>query len=860
MAARRLPAAALLLLLVAATIGAGATTGAPTDARGLLQGTVPGGLAAVWDRLRGGGGEEDGEQTPPLSTSLSSAVDSVAGLMTSLLGSDDAVAARARLAQAAAARQQQQQGVAAAARAGAGAAMMMPSAGGGVQGAARRARAAAADAAAGAAAGGRRTTTAAASSGPRRLTTAYDPAAPCHGVGIPLDAASYQAQCNGVVVPAGVADAITALQDGSATGGAAFAVAVSTLATNLPANLSLVSLAGGADAPLPAGVNLTALPAAQQAVLAALANVSSVSDIRNVSQLFPADASIAANGAALAALGANNVAALLSNTTAACSQFTTTAAVCVCPHDYTGTNCSTPRHYTCAVMVSDPLHTACVAVNGAGFGVPSEEVARGRDVVISSLGANVHNASLPRCGARSGAAAPLTLAALTSAASYLGVARPRSSVTDANSIPPPPDVTSGWGGYRATLAGAPPCMFLDVHASPCGPAGGQAARLPFALRVTCTFQAVNATAHLASGDVLVNATGVSYLVASYLAPNTTAAVAARYTPPRLPPTAAPSLSCNTTALTDTYIDTALAASGRVRANATGPAPYWGLLCAERQLRYVVGSADTPQFALSAPPPLPLALRLRALSPTYLSDTSGVSTSVIPVGALGGAYDVWAHLSAAALASDADYWAGGRLALEAQVVMMPDGWAPSPHTPPAEAAAGAAAVLAAAGYSDWVPLPAPALAALLDPVAAATAGLPRLLLSSLSAFMVDDSSWKNPTATSVTPVVLGAALGVGVPLVLGAGGAWLWWRRRKRAAAAREREAVQDRIMAAVEAEARETAAHHMAAMLGGDAAPPGDDAPPPRAPGSGGSSSRGSSGPPSRTNSVRHRAAGGRSS
>jgi len=481
-------------------------------------------------------------------------------------------------------------------------------------------------------------------------------------------------------------------------------------------------------------------------------NVSDVGGIVNTSQLLPRGASVATAVQVLTLVGPTNVAALVGGTV--CTVRTVTATVCACPLDYGGSDCQWPRHYTCTAVLSDPAYHACVTVNGMGF-VPPESGDGAAVLADPAATANALNA-------------------------YAGIVASRADGSG-RALPPPPQ-RAGWQGYGSHDTGIPPCLYWRSGGVP--PEVGSNLTLRF--RVSCRFQRgpavhgaagstpLNVTARLVSGAVVVDGEGIPHSWRADTPVNTTAWSAVRYQAPGVPLNlSAPAVTCNGTVLTAA----SLTAAWRVAFNTTPPsplpeegAPWYGLPCVEAtSFSYVAGNpATTAAFALSRPPPLPLALRLRLVSQTYPSLRHGIMVVPIPLAALNGTADVTLTVSPAALPRDADFWVAGRLHGEVSVV----------HTVP----------------SAWDN--GTAVAAALSP----SYPHPRLVLTSVSRIVLDDPAFVVPTVTPVLPIILGVVLGVGLPLLMAGGGIWAVVRWRKRAAKAVEREAIIDRAVAA-EAEA-----------------------------------------------------------
>ena len=220
------------------------------------------------------------------------------------------------------------------------------------------------------------------------------------------------------------------------------------------------------------------------------------------------------------------------------------------------------------------------------------------------------------------------------------------------------------------------------------------------------------------------------------------------------------------------------------------------------------------FALSQPPLLPLALRLRPLSPTILSATTGTVLVPLPLEALDGSIDVTVPLDVGSTVDDvaAGMWAGGRLQLEATVVQTAEGIAVGPWAeaerqrlgqegPQADPAVGprpalplplVAGLLYAAGdVTTYTASPSPDASSSSAAAAAAPVVLPGslLLTTGIARITIDDVSWVEPTAKDWTALVLGIGLGLGIPLVLGVILLVLWLRRLAAARSAAETRAL-----------------------------------------------------------------------
>jgi hypothetical protein len=239
---------------------------------------------------------------------------------------------------------------------------------------------------------------------------------------------------------------------------------------------------------------------------------------------------------------------------------------------------------------------------------------------------------------------------------------------------------------------------------------------------------------------------------------------------------------------------AAAAGGGTSPDAAADGAYLrALLAAERA---------SPPFALSQPPLLPLALRVRPVSPVHLSSTAGTVMVPLPPAALDGSADVLVPVDVAATLSPTTaagqlFWASGRLALETTVVAVPEGIAVGPWAAAQRAAAAAGGGTAPPLDPAVGPLPALPLADVVTLLAAAVDASsydatgdgangavlpgPLLLTTGVARVTVDDTSWVEPTGTDWLPLALGVGIGLGVPLLAVAAYAWV---RARRAAAAR----------------------------------------------------------------------------
>jgi hypothetical protein len=727
----------------------------------------------------------------------------------------------------------------------------------------------------------------------------------CSGVGIFIPSSTSLGPssayfCNGVPVSQAAYSGLTGLQ-ASATSGPNSTVNSAAATTSLARTVSALSVAAAvndtqspllvalaaspaARAPLPVALsnNLSALSPAQRSALAVALNISAtgLSQLRNVSQLLPADAVTAA--AVLTILGPSNSALLLAanggvaqcNTSTSgstspgtplwsASDFSAVPGTCACPLDYGGAECEHALHYSCAATLAEPLFHVCEALNGQGFAAPGAHSATPAGT-LSGLGAGSGVAVptfLTGVLGTSGGSATADAALVAALHRRWGSRSVESNGYSVNALTGQREkpahraqTNTGLGDsslqrYDSAGHGQPPCLHANKATVL---AQGVAAVMPFAFRVTCGFHSGNnASAALSSGQGLADPLGrpYTYLAAAAasdgsapasIALNSTAAVALGYRPPIIPSSgtgAAPAHRCNGTAMTVAFVSAQLAPLGL---NTSSPGllpPWYGLSCLERVFTYVVGGpqpgATAVPFSLSYPPVLPLAVRLRAVSPTYVTDTSGVGLALVPPAALTGQQPVVVALRPAEFSEDADLWAGGRLRMEAAVVQLPEGLSPSPHS------AGASAQLADAGYGSLAasagsafPYRPADLALVLQPHPPArwltvadltnasnpnaSAGLlpasgewlwrgiapyrlaprPRLALSGVSSLAVDDSSWQAPATASTSSLVLGLVLGLLVPGLLGGFGAWRWARARKGRAAALEQEAIHDRMMAA----------------------------------------------------------------
>lgn len=279
--------------------------------------------------------------------------------------------------------------------------------------------------------------------------------------------------------------------------------------------------------------------------------------------------------------------------------------------------------------------------------------------------------------------------------------------------------------------------------------------------------------------------------------------------------------CNGTLMTRAWVDATIPAF-YPRSNRTSQVrdghlpPYYGLPCVEQQLRYVVApqyehpsddlawmpvlGLDVP-FGLSKQPQgvldasgATLGIRVRAVSPVRLSDASLMVVHPIAIPAIttgvNGTENVDSSLSKAAgdvltgrtdiivdlgAASDwasqstaAHMWPGGRMSVEAKVVMLPLG------------VAAAASPVAADGGLDDTGADALALAAaLVDSFASPHPAHPLMVLTNIHVITIDDSSYKEPTMTPASVKVRSLVVVIAVPvsLVLLVVYLVLYWRRR-----------------------------------------------------------------------------------
>jgi hypothetical protein len=488
-----------------------------------------------------------------------------------------------------------------------------------------------------------------------------------------------------------------------------------------------------------------------------------------------------------------------------------TAFKCACPIGYTGASCEHPLHFGCALTLADPTWEACLALNGAGFQAPPRGEGGGGggdgggDVTLGGPGT---------------VAVPASAGLLHSDAASWVAARPRTATAPGLPRVPPDDALdlasrATHGQYEPLADGDPPCLFLDASS------GGKAAaaaqqprrRLRLAVRVACGWQWTNVSSSLASGKTVVDPSGAFY---PDLPPQSGAPVAAGTIPPLLAaaraalgaysaPTVAADLkaravhTCNGTVLTRAATDALLGGGGggggRASAVARGKGPpYFGLACVEAttSISYAVGPAPMPleadmpvggipvPFALHRLPPglagpggrsSPLAVRVRAVTGLSLRDTSLTALAEVPLtrAALSGLEDIvvdlgdWSRWTAP---SAAHAWAGGRLNLEARVVLAPEGTGTAGAAAPVDAAAVQALVSAYA-------------------VAPGSRRTPVLVLSSVLRLAVDDVAYSEPTSETRGERAVRLLLSVGLPLGLVALAVWrvARWRARRKDARA-----------------------------------------------------------------------------
>lgn len=218
------------------------------------------------------------------------------------------------------------------------------------------------------------------------------------------------------------------------------------------------------------------------------------------------------------------------------------------------------------------------------------------------------------------------------------------------------------------------------------------------------------------------------------------------------------------------------------------------------------------FSLSQAPLVPLALRVRPVSTVHLSDSRGLSMVSLPTAALDGSVDVTVPVDIGALLSQGEasppHLMGGRLLLEATVVMAPEGLAAGPW---------AASQRAPGENPDSAVGPTPVLplsdvASLLDAVtstvtlasvsgAAPSLGValpgPLLVTSGVCRIMLDDVSYEEPRGKDWTAVGFGVGIGLGVPVLIALVLAAWWLRARARA---REHARTQAMVKAMKEGE------------------------------------------------------------
>ncbi|KAA0168025.1 hypothetical protein FNF31_00524 [Cafeteria roenbergensis] len=218
----------------------------------------------------------------------------------------------------------------------------------------------------------------------------------CSGVGLPASSNSTYQQCNGTRVTPAVLAAVTALQAAAtAEAGDAVLTALEGALLALPGfNVSTLIPRG---TPIPAGVNLSALPEATQSALLEAANVSSLANITSFDQVIGEDGSIAGgrlNAADLLPLLPVNATLDLVQSLR-CSEASELLDACACPLDFRGESCGSRRSLVVSMEVDDPAVRACLetpaeAPLGPG-GVPFSPGAFGFN------GASLLNSGLPPC-------------------------------------------------------------------------------------------------------------------------------------------------------------------------------------------------------------------------------------------------------------------------------------------------------------------------------------------------------------------------------------------------------------------------------------------------------------------------------
>lgn len=183
----------------------------------------------------------------------------------------------------------------------------------------------------------------------------------CSGVGLPASSNATFQECNGTRVTPAVLAAVVALQ-AAATAGAGDAVLTALEGALLALPGLNVSTLIPRGTPIPAGVNLSALPADTQVALLAAANVSSLANITSFDQIIGADGSIAGGR-----LNATDLLPLLPvNATLAlvqgirCSESSELLDTCACPLDFRGPSCSSRRSLVASLEVDDPAVRACL--------------------------------------------------------------------------------------------------------------------------------------------------------------------------------------------------------------------------------------------------------------------------------------------------------------------------------------------------------------------------------------------------------------------------------------------------------------------------------------------------------------------
>lgn len=528
--------------------------------------------------------------------------------------------------------------------------------------------------------------------------------------------------CSGSPVPQASHDVVNTAQSEAGTGGITpvTTLLLSAALANAGANVTRTLIVG--SDPLPSSINVSTLPGLVRTPVLSAAG-GREENVTRKGDLFPAGVAgnVAQIGVLLNAIGPVGTAELLNGTV--CTSVSSAAptpsrtpspsraaspspspgatlggGTCACPLDRTGDRCQHARHFQCAVVLADPLYHACVASNGAGFTAPTASPAHSLGLGTSGMGgAGAAAAShLVDLGTGSGVAVPL-------AAEYALDSGTMYGLSYARTLPRPVMGSNqqGKSGYRPTVPGDPPCLFLNVsHVRRVVEALDPAVPsfIPLHFRVRCSWLTSNVStmgtpgsSTLAATTVTSDPLGVLYHAKPYSPYNTTADVLQEYASgpssysgfrqplvlgqPTFsdsdPQPTADIVLCNGTELTDGGLQLLLASLGYSDANSTlpGPPPYYGLPCLESsflpfytvpftaapgigdvQSREVIRAASLPgaTFTLSRGRSLPLALRVRPINPTWLTSSAGLTLAPLPYEALTGGVDVPVYMDARAL--------------------------------------------------------------------------------------------------------------------------------------------------------------------------------------------------------------------